>query len=316
MISRRMILAITILATTSLIAAGGVRAETSTTFVPGDPGVRATGMGGAYSAVGGEPIAMYWNPATVFYQTHRAVEASYSDMYGLGIARRTYLTLGFKSIIERPRSEGDRIVVDRDNRSGTAYSLGIQSLFLDLEENGYSEMSIGGAAAWGYGDRLAVGLSFQGLFITSDLDQVSAFGYNLGIGIAYHHAANARIGISTPRLLSRVFWDFDSTERLPFSVLLGWTRTLFGTVVLAADVEFREEVSGVYRAAGGAEWWLARNRLAVRAGYRHISAGIEDVNSPSFGAAFRISALRFDYAYRMENDVLGDTHRLGIMVGF
>ncbi len=314
MISRWLVFAI--LASVSLIGAGGVGAEISSTFVPADPGVRATGMGGAYSAVGGEPIAMYWNPATVFYQTHRSVEASYSDMYGLGVARRTYLTLGFKTIIERPRSEGNRIVVEQDNRSGTAYSLGIQSLFLDLEENGYSELSIGGAAAWGYGDRLAVGLSLYGLFITSDLDQVSAFGYNLGIGVAYRHAANARIGISVPRLLSRVFWEFDSTERLPFSLLLGWTRTLFGTVVLAADVELREEVSGVYRVAGGGEWWLARNRLAVRAGYRHVSAGIEDLNAPSFGAAFLISSLRFDYAYRMEADVLGDTHRLGIMVGF
>ncbi len=316
MISRRMILGLATLATVSLSGIGGARAETSTTVVPGDPGVRATGMGGAFSAVGGEPIALYWNPATLFYQTHRSVEASYSDMYGLGVARRTYLTLGLKTIIERPRSEGNRIVVERDNRSGTAYSLGIQSLFLDLEENGYSELSIGGAAAWGYGDRLAVGLAVHGLFITSDLDQVSAFGYNLGLGISYHHAANARVGISAPRLLSRVFWDFDSTERLPFSVLLGWTRTLFGTVVLAADVEFREEVSGPYRVAGGGEWWLVRDRVAIRAGYRHISAGIEDINAPSFGAAFQISTLRFDYAYRMETDVLGDTHRVGIVVGF
>lgn len=304
---------------TGMLAVAGASASaqtTTSTFAPGDPGVRATGLGGAYSAVGGEPIALYWNPATLFFQTQRSVEASYADLYGLGLARRTFLTLGLKTVIDELRTDGDRVVVERDDRSGAAYAFGLQSLFLDLDENGYSELSVGAAAAWGYGDRLAVGLSLQGLFVTSDLPDVSANGYNLGIGVAYRHAEHARIGISAPHLLSRVFWKFDSTERLPFGVIVGWTREVGSTVVLAADLEWREESTGIHRAAAGAEWWVIRERLAVRAGYRHLAGGIDDVNEPSFGAAFRVSLLRFDYAFRMEPDALGDTHRLGILVGF
>jgi hypothetical protein len=297
----------------SLPAFGATR---TSTFAHIDPGVRATALGGAYSALGGDPIAMYWNPATLFYQDGREVEASYSDIYGLGLARRTFLTLGIKSVIEQPRFEGDRVVVQKDRETGSAYAVGVQSLFLDLEENGYSELSLGGGAAWGYGDRLAVGLALHTLFITSDLDQVSAFGYNIGMGVAVRHAPNARIGVSIPRLLSRVFWDFDSTERLPLGITLGWTRNLRHNLLLAADLEWREEGGEIYRAAAGGEWWLARKRLALRAGYRHISGGLEDINEPSFGVGFRISRLQFDYAFRMEPEALGDTHRLGIMVGF
>ena len=293
------------------------RAATQTsTFAHNDPGVRAIALGGAYSALGGEPIALYWNPATLFYQSGRSIEASYADLYGLGLARRTFLTLGSKSVIEELRSDGDRIVVTKDRETGPAYALGIQSLFLDLDENGYSELSLGGGASWGYGERVAVGLALHALFITSDLDDVSAWGYDLGLGVSIEHAANARVAIAVPHLLSRIFWKFDSTERLPLGLVLGWTRNITPRLLFAADVEWREEGNGLYRLAAGGEWWLVRERLALRAGFRHVSAGLEDSNNPSFGAGFHISRLRFDYAYRMEKEVLGDTHRLGILVGF
>ncbi|HET9234294.1 MAG TPA: hypothetical protein VFP10_09165, partial [Candidatus Eisenbacteria bacterium] len=58
-------------------------ASTATAFASNDPGVRPTAMGGAYTALGGEPMALYWNPATLFFQTHKSLEASYSDLYGL-----------------------------------------------------------------------------------------------------------------------------------------------------------------------------------------------------------------------------------------
>ena len=45
---------------------GRAEASTTTAFASNDPGVRATAMGGAYTGLGGDPMALYWNPATLF----------------------------------------------------------------------------------------------------------------------------------------------------------------------------------------------------------------------------------------------------------
>ncbi len=300
----------------AVVAAGPARAARTSAFAPIDPGVRASAMGGAYTALGGEPIALYWNPATLYYMQGRQLEASYSDLYGLGLARRTFLTFGLKAAYDVPRFEGERVVVRRDATSGPAYAFGVQSLFLDLDENGYSELSVGGAAAWGYGERLAMGVSLRGLFVSSDLSDVSANGYNLGVGASWRYSDRERIALAAPHLLSRVFWKFDSTERLPQSAALGWTRTFGEGITVSAEAEWRESESGPYRLAAGGEWWAFPDRLALRAGYRRLNGGLETVSKPTFGAAVRFSHMRLDYAFRLGPDALGDTHRLGLLVGF
>lgn len=284
-------------------------------FAPADPGVRAAAMGGAYSAVGGEPMALYWNPATLFFQTERLIEATYSDLYSLGAAQRSYLSYGWKSSFEIPDYDGDRVVISRDDRSGPGYGFSVQSLFFDLEDAAYTEFSLGAAAAWGYGDRLALGASARGLLISSDLDQVSAWGYDIGLGMAWHYSQKERIGISVPNLLSRVIWTFESTERLPIGVNLGWARVFSPALVVSADVELREGNTGMYRAAVGGEWWAFPDRIAVRAGYRYLDGGLESFSAPTFGLAVRLLSLRLDYAYRVEPDLLGDTHRVALLIG-
>ena len=105
------------------------------------------------------------------------------------------------------------MVVRKDLESGPAYALGIQSLFLDLDEDGYSELAVGAGAAWGYGHRLALGLSFRGLFVGSDLDEVSANGYDIGLGLTFDVSNRERIGVHYPsdssvgRHLAFGVWD-------------------------------------------------------------------------------------------------------------
>jgi len=308
---------VSLLAAFALGTAAPAGAQTRTSaFAVNDPGGRASALGGAYTAVGGDPMALYWNPATLYYQEGRSVEASYSDLYGLGLARRTYITLGLKSVLEESRYEKDRIVVREDRVSGPAYAFGLQSLFVDLDENGYSEVSLGGAAAWGYGQTLAMGVAARTLFVTSDLTDVSAFGYDLGFGLAWQFARDERIGISIPHLLSRVFWKFDSTERLPFGANIGWMKRFGPRLLVAADVEARESEEGPYRFGAGVEWQALPERITLRGGFRHLSGGYEDVNKPTFGVGIAVTRLRFDYSFRLGPEALGDTHRLGLVVAF
>lgn len=312
--TRRTRLAVTVLALAAAGSAPALAGTRTSVFAPIDPGVRASGMGGAYSAVGGEPTGLYWNPATLYFQDGKSLEFSYSDLYGLGTAERTFLSYGWKSVFELPRFENDRVVVTRDTESGPGYALSVQSLFLDLSEANYSELSIGAGAAWGYGDRVSVGLSLQALFVSSDFDQVSALGYNLGAGLCWRYSKHERLALAIPRLISRVFWDFESTERLPLGLNVGWTRSFTPDLLFSADLEVREGEDGLYRLAAGGEWWVLPERLAVRAGYRRLNAGLETVSVPTFGLGVRFLRLRFDYAYRVEPDALGDTHRIGLLL--
>jgi hypothetical protein len=273
-------------------------------------------MGGAFTALGGEPVALYWNPAALYYQPGRTIEATYADLYGLGLARRTSLTFGTKSVYDVPQFVRDRIEVRRDAMSGPGYGFGIQSLFVDVDGGGYSEVAVGGGAAWGYGDRLAAGVSLRGLFVSSDFEDVSAIGYDIGFGIGWQYSQHERIAVAVPHLLSRLFWRFDSAERLPLSAAAGWTRRLGRSATVSAEAELREGEDSPYRLAVGAEAWIVPDRLALRAGYRRIDGGIETMAKPTFGAGVRFNRLRLDYAYRLESEALGDSHRMGLLVGF
>ncbi len=301
-----------------LLLQAGASAGASRTgaFAPADPGVRAAAMGGAFTALGGEPSALYWNPAALHYQTGRSVEASYADLYGLGLARRTSLTFGTKAVYDVPRFVRDRVEVRRDTASGPGYAFGVQSLFVDVDGGGYSEIAVGGGAAWSYGDRLAAGVSLRGLFVSSDFEDVSAIGYDLGLGIGWQYSSRERIALAVPHLMSRLFWRFDSTERLPLGVAAGWSRRLGAHATVSADAELREGEDSPYRLAVGAEVWIVPQRLALRGGYRRLDGGSETLAKPTFGAGVRFSRLRLDYAYRLEHEALGDSHRLGLLAGF
>ncbi|NNF08466.1 MAG: hypothetical protein HKN21_17020 [Candidatus Eisenbacteria bacterium] len=310
---RKLALIFLLVFATSKVAQADTR---SSAFSFNDPGVRASAMGGAFSALGGQPSAMYWNPATLYFQDHRSFEASYASLYGLGLAQRTQVILGWKSVIEEPRFRNDRVVVRADRRTGPAYSVGIQSLFLDLDEDSYSEIALGGGAAWGYGDRLAFGMSLRALFVNSDLDNVFANGYDLGLGLAWSLSDRERIAVSAPHLVSRIFWKFDSTERLPQTATVGWSRQWNFGLLTTADIEFREDEASPYRFAVGGEWWAFPDRLALRGGYRVIRGGLEDINKPTFGAGVHFGRVGFDYSFRLGPELLGDTHRLGVLADF
>jgi hypothetical protein len=159
-------------------------------------------------------------------------------------------------------------------------------------------------------------VSLRGLFVSSDFEDVSAIGYDIGFGIGWQYSQHERIAVAVPHLLSRLFWRFNSAERLPLSAAAGWTRRLGRSATVSAEAELREGEDSPYRLAVGAEAWIVPDRLALRAGYRRIDGGIETMAKPTFGAGVRFNRLRLDYAYRLESEALGDSHRMGLLVGF
>jgi hypothetical protein len=311
--SQRLTLGLLLLFLVAPLAQGANR---TAAFAHVDPGVRAAALGGAFTALGEQPSALYWNPSALYFQDRNRMEASYSSLYSLGLAKRTFINLGFKRTIDVSRFKDNRVMVEKDNVTGAAYGIGIEALSLDLDENAYSEIAIGGAAAWGYNDTFILGVSGRLLLVNSDLDGVGANGYDFGLGVTWKLSRRERVAISVPHLFSRIFWDFDSGERLPLGVNAGWTRYWAEVFLTSVDLEWREDEPGPYRAALGAEWWLFPNRVALRGGYRFLNGTSETFSGPSFGAGVRFGLLQVDYAYRMENEDLGDTHRVGLLIDF
>jgi hypothetical protein len=301
----------------ALLGAGSASAANRTAaFAHADPGVRAGALGGAYTALGETPSGMYWNPSSLYFQDRNRLEASYSSLYSLGLASRTFVTAGFKRTLDVSSFRDDRVVVKKDDVTGAAYSVGLEALSLDLDDNGYSEISIGGAAAWGYDDTFIIGLAARILLVNSDLEGVGANGYDFGLGVTWKLSDRERIGIAAPHLFSRLFWEFDSTERLPLSATLGWARYWNDHLLSTVDVEWREDEPGPFRLAAGAEWWVFPDRVAARAGVRRLNGTSEDLVAPTFGAGVRFALLQLDYAFRLEDGDLGDTHRVGLLIDF
>jgi hypothetical protein len=135
--------------------------------------------------------------------------------------------------------------------------------------------------------------------------------------VGWRFSPRTRVGLAVPHLLSRLFWKNDLNERLPVGAAVGWSSRVHENIVVALEVEWREgEGGGPYRLAGGGEWWVVPGRLAGRAGYRRVAGGLDTISEPTFGAAVRLATLRFDYAFLMGPELLGDTHRVGLLVGF
>ena len=83
---------------------------------------------------------------------------------------------------------------------------------------------------------------------------------------------------------------------------------------MRGDVTWIEGESGPARLSVGGEYWVLPGRAAGRGGIRRMGQGLKDRTIPSFGAGLRWSVLDFDYAYTIDEDGPGSTHRFGLNV--
>ncbi|MFP6645743.1 MAG: hypothetical protein VCF24_19625, partial [Candidatus Latescibacterota bacterium] len=272
-----------------------------------DVGVRAIGMGGAFSAVASDATAIRWNPAAIAALQRQEIDAAYADRFGLGLDE-SYLAYVL------PLTERHAIGLDWFHRGfdDVAGGLGLQSSqnMLSLAygyRNGIARLrpllgnaSVGIAAKWLNQDAELDGLSVM-----------SASGVGFDVGLLYPLPHGLRFGFAIQDVggtsvehdsgLNETIYDSRWRAGLAWKPIEGLT--------VATDVDDHVRF--------GAEYWV-QGLLALRAGVRSELDSPDsrgDATTASFGLGVQYRFARIDYAYE-RHPVLDATHYTSVSLAY
>jgi hypothetical protein len=302
----------------SLVAAPTVArgAHTTTAFADIEPGPRIMAMGGAGAGLADDPTAAWWNPAGLYFMRGTRGVATYDDLYGRGLAQRSYVAVAWKKVHYEPRFEDNTMTLERDLGRGSAVGLSLSSLFVDLgEAASYSEFMPTLSYAAGVGGGVGLGASVSFLKAGSDIDGIGTTGYAATLGVSFELPLDARFGYAARNLFSSLNPDEGSNEKLPVTSAFGLSIPIGANGVIAGDADFSDGDDGVSRLGAGGEYWFLRHHVAARAGLRRYGGGVESRVVPTFGVGLEWKRLNFDYGLTADGaDGPGATHRLGLNV--
>jgi fibronectin type 3 domain-containing protein len=267
-------------------------------FLKVDSGARSQGMGGAFTAVADDVNALTWNPAGLALLTEPQV----------GYLRMLYLS-------DIAYNFGGAVIPIPMGENSLGLGAGVINLGATFDSTNGAQPSVTAgenafffSAAYRVKDLVSFGLT--GKYILRDIAgyQGSAFGGDLGV-LVTPPGSPIRVGAGVFNLGQEVAF-VSAADQLPLSGRLGLAGRLFEepqhSLMLAGDFSYQFS-SGVWEAAGGAEYWYDRV-LAVRAGSR----GNGDMNHWTAGIGVDLKVARVDYAYSPVG-TLGDTHRMSLV---
>ncbi len=279
-------------------------------------GARPMGMAGAFTAIGDDPHAIYWNPAGLGLTRHGEASATYVSYFSgvdagtLVYARPVRKMAGFGASVNFLRVGGIQETTN-DNRTGTGLSE-------------FSSKDLAFSAAWGsrvFG-RLYAGASASYLYEgISAGDGYSTTGSAFNLGLLYNGPIEGvTAGIAVRNWGYQLALYDETPEELPLTIAGGIAiRPLARRLLIAVDAEKpRDNDLGVNV---GAEFQVVRDFFA-RAGYRSIDRRVQEDSSSgdlaglTFGLGI-VGTRRYhvDYAYASFAD-LGDVHRITLSLDF
>lgn len=283
-------------------------------------GARAWGLGGAYSAVGTDATAVYWNPANLADLSGRDLMLMHSETFGallnydaaaFALPAPRYGTdfgVGFALFrlggdIQRTRLANPSLPISDSNR-----------VVRDGDAVGASDWAAYAGLGKRLNSRVAVGASLK--LIYRDLVDVTAVGFGLDVGARYtpHPWWSGAVTVYdlTTTLLA---YDNGTKESVNPSMVLGaafhprWERV---DVSLVTDglVQFEGRQLGAQFHQGkislDLRWGVEvryRNRLALRGGM--------DAENPTLGVGVRFRRFSVDGAWKSD-DLLDDSYRFSL----
>lgn len=280
---------------------------TGFTFLQVPAGARAVAMGGAFTAVPGDPLSLYWNPAASALADRSTLSTTYTsymmDMQAgfVGwVNPRENSTIGV-SLNYFYGGSFDRTTMEDPTGTGEQFST--------------SSMALAGTWAKPLNESISVGAT--GRFIYSQIDTYNANGFAVDIGGMYcpqsMQGFAAALVVRNAGIQTKAFYN--ENDPMPTEISAGVSQQLLqGNLLIAADATMPFE--GEFDAAVGAEY-KPLEMLAVRTGWSlkamdtADAAGGSIIDAMGFGMGTRYNQFTLDYAWKPFAD-LGNTHRISL----
>lgn len=269
-------------------------------------GVRAMGMGSAYTALSGDAAGPYWNPAGLALVKFQELSFLYVPLFG----DANYYFFGYAHPFGNYSAFSvNRIGLDSGEANYVTELGEIVGKFRDSQS----------AYLISYGVRINqlfdLGINFK--IVTQNILSYNDNGYGFDIGIIYHPLKNLSCGATIQNILPPSLKLKDGVDIFPVNLKFGVAYKLLSEkLILAFDLDILNLFpdKNLYNTSGvstpirwkvGAEYAIIDSFL-IRGGinYKEISAGI----------GFKQRYFGIDYACGVHP--LGITHRVGMNVYF
>jgi hypothetical protein len=280
-------------------------------FLEVPAGARASGMGGAYSAIAQGAEAAFWNPAGLSGITGTEVTASHFESFAN--LRHEQFSLGGRmfggGMAASVRAMYTEPIEERDALGNLTGTWGSHDLELQL---GYGRATRGG-----------VSIGFAAQLLRERLANESAMTWGLSGGLAWQPAAwrDVRASLMVQHAGPPAHYDLEGglgdPVGLPVALHggLAWHRALAPGLSVTPALDVRATRGRQAVVALGAEL-ESTTGASARVGFREG----DDYSDFSAGAGWRYGGVRVDYAWvpsRLDfGDTRGDSHRFSFGARF
>ncbi len=311
----RRLLQILLLSAISAATGGAHASETAGAFAIRGGSARGAVLGEAYGAVGGDADVMLWSPAALIRVTEPHLQATYQDIYGLGLARYSSVAVAWRAGREEVGVSGDSIRVTLRQACGAAYGLSLSALAVDLDGETYYEFSPSIGIAQPLSRRSTIGVTARYLRASSTLADLSAMGYALDLGAHTQLHDRLDVALAMRNLLGRLSWD-GREESMPRELSLAAAAPVNPSLRLLAGAatDLAEEPADRFNLAAEAVLWP--EHWHVLAGWEGRRSGDEIKTRYAVGMRLAAARLAVDYAFLPAAYTPGDTHRVTLGIIF
>ena len=266
-------------------------------------GARASGMGGAYSAVADDPSAVYWNPAGLNRINRKSISVTHTMM--------------FEDIYY------DWVSCVKPLDSGGVLGIGVQYLSygkimetdatgLDIRNFNPNDLAVTGSYGFSI-NKIMLGISAK--YISSKIKD-AATAYAADAGAMYDlSGGKATLGLVVQNAGGKM--KFKNTgDKLPFNIKFGGSYKIKSNWILSADAN--DPVDDSINFCAGTEYLFKISGavvLAARAGYDTSTKDTGGLNGVTGGLGAEYGDYELDYAFSPFGG-LGDVHRISFGVKF
>lgn len=276
---------------------------TSGMFLTIPVGARASGLGGAYTALADGALSMYWNPAGLNKSSNEAIFTHNSYIEDL---KQDYL--GYCRYIKELRGAIGVSVNIFDNGDFERTYLTSGSTYTGKGTFNAKDYALSISYAPELNEYLSFGLSVN--YINSKIDDAKAKAVSLDFGWLYKEKDNKsnpfKAGLTIKNIGTKLKYDIEE-EELPLSIKLG----------LAKEIELTDKIKITSAFDNIYEFYIKENyyELGVELNYMNtyfLRSGYDSYNEIenglTLGCGIKFNKISIDYSYSNYGD-LSDAHK-------